>query len=118
MTGLHQSNTCQAKTNELVERLAEREARDRNYFGRLRHQREKKLRDPQDVSIEADRLRQQLKKRPAQRRANSGTIARRRGAPVDLTSQAISVEKNLSVVSPHRTISQIPFIARSIRRVS
>jgi hypothetical protein len=32
---------------------------------RLRHKREKKLRDPQDVLIEADRLRKQLKKRPA-----------------------------------------------------
>jgi hypothetical protein len=39
-----------------------------SYFGRLRHGREKKLRDPQDVLIEADRLRQQLKKHPAQRR--------------------------------------------------
>ena len=39
---------------ELVERLAEREERDWTYFGRLRHEREKKLRDPQDVLIEAD----------------------------------------------------------------
>src|SRR5260370_20306706 len=53
---------------ELVERLAEREQRDWTYFGRLRHEREKKLRDPQDVLIETDRLRQQLKKRRAQRR--------------------------------------------------
>ena len=53
---------------ELVERLAEREQRDWTYFGRLRHEREKKLRDPQDVLIEADRLRQQLKKRRAQGR--------------------------------------------------
>jgi hypothetical protein len=37
-------------------------------FGRLLHEREKKLRDPQDVLIEADRLRKQLKKRRAQRR--------------------------------------------------
>jgi hypothetical protein len=35
---------------------------------RLRHKREKELRDPKDVLIEADRLRQQLKKRPARRR--------------------------------------------------
>jgi hypothetical protein len=53
---------------ELVERLEEREERDWTYFGRLRLEREKKLRDPQDVLIEADRLRQQLKKRRAQRR--------------------------------------------------
>jgi hypothetical protein len=44
---------------ELVERLAEPEERDWTYFGRLRHEREKKLRDPQDVLIEAERLRQQ-----------------------------------------------------------
>ena len=53
---------------ELIERLAEREERDWTYFGRLRHEQEKRLRDPQDVVIEADRLRQQLKKRRAQRR--------------------------------------------------
>jgi hypothetical protein len=53
---------------ELVERLAEREERDWTYFGRLQHEREKRLRDPQDVLIGADRLRQQLKKRRAQRR--------------------------------------------------
>ena len=53
---------------ELVERLAEREERDWTYFGRLRLELEKKLRDPQDVLIEADRLRQQLKKRRPQRR--------------------------------------------------
>jgi hypothetical protein len=46
---------------ELVERLAEREERDWTCFGRLRHEPEKKLRDPQDVLIEADRLRQQLR---------------------------------------------------------
>jgi hypothetical protein len=42
----------------LLERLAEREQRAWTYFGRLRHERGKKLRDPQDVLIEADRLRQ------------------------------------------------------------
>ena len=57
---------CHAKTNELVERLGEREQRDWTYFGWLRLQLEKKLRDPQDVLIEADRLRQQLKKRRAE----------------------------------------------------
>jgi hypothetical protein len=55
---------------ELAERLAEREERDWAHFGRLRHEQEKKLRDPQDALIEAGRLRQQLKKRRAQR---SGT---------------------------------------------
>jgi hypothetical protein len=38
------------------------------YIGRLRLEREKKLRDQHEVLIEADRLRQQLKKRRAQRR--------------------------------------------------
>ena len=33
---------------ELVERLAEREEKDWTYFGRLRHEREKKLQDPRD----------------------------------------------------------------------
>jgi 3-phenylpropionate/cinnamic acid dioxygenase small subunit len=47
--------------------LAEREQRDWTYFGRLRHEREKKLRDSQHLLIEADR-RQQMKKRRAQRR--------------------------------------------------
>ena len=48
---------------ELVERLQEREQRDWTYFGRLRHEREKKDADPQDVLVEADRLRRQLTKR-------------------------------------------------------
>jgi hypothetical protein len=37
-------------------------------MARLRIEREKKLRDPQQVLIEAERLRQQLKKRRATRR--------------------------------------------------
>ena len=45
-------------------RLAEREERDWTYFARLRDEREKRLRDPQDVLIEADGLRQELKKCP------------------------------------------------------
>ena len=53
---------------ELIDRLPEREERDWAYFGRLRHEREKKLRDPQDALIEADRLRKQLKNQRAQRR--------------------------------------------------
>ncbi len=56
---------------ELVEWLAEREQRDWTYFGRLHQQREKKYRDPQDVLIEADLLRQRIKKRPAQRRGTT-----------------------------------------------
>ena len=55
---------------ELVERLAEREQSDWTYFGRLRQQREKKYRDPQDVLIEADRLRERPKKRRAPQRGN------------------------------------------------
>ena len=55
---------------ELVERLAEREQSDWTYFGRLRQQREKKYRDPQDVLIEAERLRERLKKRRAPHRGN------------------------------------------------
>jgi len=56
---------------ELVERLQEREQTDWAYFGRRRRQRrqrEKKLADPQDVLIEADRMRAQQKKRRAQGR--------------------------------------------------
>jgi len=52
---------------ELVEQLTELEHRDWRHFGRLRHQREKKYRNPQDVLLEADHLRQHLKKRRAQR---------------------------------------------------
>ena len=55
---------------ELIEQLAEREQRDWTYFGRLRQQREKKYRDPQDVLIEADRLRERPKKRRASQRGN------------------------------------------------
>jgi hypothetical protein len=62
-----EENRAQANF-ELVERLAEREERDWTYFGRLRLEREKKLRDPQDVLIQADRPRRQLKNRRAQRR--------------------------------------------------
>ena len=59
---------------ELVERLAKREEREWTYFDRLATSGEKKLRDPQDVVIEADHLRMELKKRRAQR-GNSATIA-------------------------------------------
>jgi len=45
-----------------------RETKGTGSTGQLRHEREKKLRDPQDVLIEADRLRQQLKKRRAEQR--------------------------------------------------
>jgi len=54
---------------ELVEQLAEREEKglDLTLTG-FATKREKKLRYPQDVLIEADRLRQHLNKRRAQRR--------------------------------------------------
>ena len=45
----------------LPEGLTEREERNWMHFGRLRHDWEKKLRDPQDVLIEAERLRQRMK---------------------------------------------------------
>ena len=60
---------------ELVERLAEREERDWTYFGRLRHEREKKLRDPQDVLIETDRL-LKVKKRQARRSPRASPTSR------------------------------------------
>jgi hypothetical protein len=41
---------------ELAERLAEREERDWTYFGRLRLEREKKLRDPQECADRGRRL--------------------------------------------------------------
>jgi hypothetical protein len=59
--------SCAEVNFELVERLVEREEKDWTYFGRLRLEREKKIRDPQDTLIDADRLRHQLKKRRAQR---------------------------------------------------
>jgi hypothetical protein len=66
--------TCLASIGNRAEvnfALAERSAKGGTYFGRLRREREKNLRDPQDALIEADRLRQQLKKRRAQRRMTS-----------------------------------------------
>jgi hypothetical protein len=53
---------------EVVIDLALSEQKDWIYFGWFRHEREKKLRDLQDVLIEADRLSQRMKKRRAQRR--------------------------------------------------
>jgi hypothetical protein len=47
--------------------LPEREERDWIYSGRLRHERNKKLRDPQDVLIETDRLLQRLTEARGQR---------------------------------------------------
>src|SRR5258708_26846874 len=43
---------------ELIETMQDREERDWARFGRLRYQKEKKLRDPNDVLIEAERLKQ------------------------------------------------------------
>src|SRR6266852_8736754 len=48
---------------ELVEALHSREQDDWTRFGRLRQQWEKRYRDPQDVLIEAERLRKSAGKR-------------------------------------------------------
>src|SRR5260370_28521006 len=48
---------------ELVESLHSHEQDDWARFGRLRQQREKRYRDPQDVLIEAERLRKSAGKR-------------------------------------------------------
>ena len=68
-------------TSNLVERLAEREERDWTCFGRLRHERERKLRGPQDVLIEADRLGQQLKKAGTATRDSTKIADARRASP-------------------------------------
>jgi len=47
---------------ELVETMHDREERDWFRFGRLRRQWEKKLFDPNDVLIEAERLKEKLRK--------------------------------------------------------
>src|SRR6266446_8786754 len=47
---------------ELVESLHSREQDDWARFGRLRQQWEKRYRDPQDVLIEAEKLKQRLRK--------------------------------------------------------
>jgi len=53
-----------AETNhELTEKLNEREERDWAHFGQLCNQWEKKFRDPNDVLIEAERLRKQARQR-------------------------------------------------------
>ena len=60
---------------ELIETMQDREERDWARFGRLRYQQEKKLRDPHDVLIEAERLKQKqavekkLRKQNARERA-------------------------------------------------
>jgi hypothetical protein len=54
---------------ELTEAMHEREERDWVSFGRLRHQWEKKRRDPNDVLIEAERLKLKLRKAAKQRAA-------------------------------------------------
>jgi hypothetical protein len=81
---------------ELIERLAEREERDWTYFGRLLHEREKKLRDPQGVLIEADRRR--LKKRRARRR---GT--RHNSPPLAACLTLLSPGSLCKADSPHRS---------------
>src|SRR5258708_14951 len=56
---------------ELIETMQDREERDWARFGRLRYQKEKKLRDPNDVLIEAERLKQKqaAEKKPRKRKA-------------------------------------------------
>jgi hypothetical protein len=70
---------CQAMIEEtrtwinfgLVEVLHEHEERDRARFGRIRDQWEKKFEDPQDILIEAERLRRQSGgRKPANPRAD------------------------------------------------
>jgi hypothetical protein len=56
---------------ELVETMHDREERDWVRFGRLRHQWEKKLFDPNDVLIEAARRKEELRK-VAEKRAARG----------------------------------------------
>ena len=53
---------------ELVESLHSREQDDWARFGRLRQKWEKRYRDPQDVLIEAERLRKKLRKSAGKRR--------------------------------------------------
>jgi hypothetical protein len=48
------AENCAEINIELVERLAKREGSDWTYFSRLRHERKRKLREPQDVLIEAE----------------------------------------------------------------
>lgn len=58
--------TCDAQelqaeiNSELVETLQELESHDWYRYGKVRQKREKELRDPDDVFIEAERRRQEL----------------------------------------------------------
>ena len=47
----------------LVELMQAREEKDWARFGRVRYRCEQKMKDPDDVSIEAERLKQQLRKK-------------------------------------------------------
>ncbi len=56
---------------ELVEAMHSREQDDWTRFGRLRHQWEKRYRDPDDVLIEAEQRKRELRTAAARRRAKS-----------------------------------------------
>src|SRR6266481_3734110 len=56
---------------ELVEALHSREQDDWTRFGRLRQKWEKRYRDPNDVLIEAERLKKNLRKSAGKRRKGS-----------------------------------------------
>ncbi len=57
---------------ELVEVLHSREQDDWTRFGRLRHQWEKQYRDPNDVLIEAEKLKRKLRKATGKGRTQCG----------------------------------------------
>src|SRR6266852_2006923 len=57
---------------ELVEALHSREQDDWTRFGRLRQQWEKRYRDPNDVLIEAERLKKKIRKSAGKRSPKSG----------------------------------------------
>jgi len=58
--------------SEVVEIMHGREQADWAYFGRLRHHWEKRYRDPEDVLIEADKLKRKMSTAARGRRAKGG----------------------------------------------
>lgn len=64
---------------EIMETLHERELNDWTRFSRIRRQREKKQRDPNDVLIEAERLKQKLRKAATQKAAKRQHRAKNTG---------------------------------------
>jgi hypothetical protein len=57
---------------ELIEAMHAREQDDWAHFGRLRHRWEKRYRDPNDVLIEAERLKRKLRKSAGKLRTQGG----------------------------------------------